>query len=514
MSREIIYNMALRQKIPVETLTKLEDRKLIHKIPKELGIDYKYSKGQSLVLVHNDPDILDLAADTMNFWISPPANLKSCMIPLLENKKVVWKFHGEYARKAVHLFQRDLTAENLGNDAIVNNNREKNVCLLEIFCEYNDFAKVNPKINGICRDIEALPQKTIVVKQSDKIKARQFVHRTLDDDGNVLCLFKEKESRLEIFGKSEETVNRVEKEFNEQVFKMTGRGKPRAQYFVQSQTTTAWNMNANSTQTPRVSINEPRTDNLADSLKEESGSDSERDFSQLIVAADDKRESFGLSSRDMSKSKSSRDETVGALYSQGRTIGAGSRFRYEFDLNGMTVSVYKESIVAVKDVDAIVNAANEQMAHGGGVAYYISRAAGKAMDYEGKTYVVKYGPVPVGKNCITTAGKLPYKGIIHAVGPQWADYIGNESDCAKDLYLTIKNVLRSTKDNAWRRVALCAISAGMYFNHYYYRRRHHHHHHRQQQQHQQTNKTNNDKIRERERERERERSWSKSFYCL
>ena len=147
-------------------------------------------------------------------------------------------------------------------------------------------------------------------------------------------------------------------------------------------------------------------------------------------------------------------------YSQVLQIKSGSNFLYQFTLGSLKVSVYQHSIVDVKGVDAIVNAANDIMVHGGGVAYYISKAAGKEMDDEGKYFVSKNGKLRVGNNCVTGAGRLPYNGIIHAVGPQWADYIGTEDRCAEDLYKTIKNTLRAAKDKKFQRIALCAISAG------------------------------------------------------
>ena len=68
--------------------------------------------------------------------------------------------------------------------------------------------------------------------------------------------------------------------------------------------------------------------------------------------------------------------------------------------------------------DAIVNAANGHLAHGGGVAYAISRAAGPELDRESEEIVRARGPVPVGGAVVTGAGRLPFKGVIHCVGPQ------------------------------------------------------------------------------------------------
>lgn len=89
--------------------------------------------------------------------------------------------------------------------------------------------------------------------------------------------------------------------------------------------------------------------------------------------------------------------------------------------NGFILKVYKASITSL-DVDVIVNAANETMMHGGGVARVISDAAGYKLDKESRDHVERYGSVNVCKNIVTTAGRLHYQAVIHAVGPVWHDY--------------------------------------------------------------------------------------------
>lgn len=88
----------------------------------------------------------------------------------------------------------------------------------------------------------------------------------------------------------------------------------------------------------------------------------------------------------------------------------------------LALLVYKASILRL-EVDVIVNAANERLAHAGGVAYVISKAAGYKLEHESKKYVEKFGPLNVTENTVTTAGDLKhYKGVIHAVGPVWYQY--------------------------------------------------------------------------------------------
>jgi O-acetyl-ADP-ribose deacetylase (regulator of RNase III) len=70
--------------------------------------------------------------------------------------------------------------------------------------------------------------------------------------------------------------------------------------------------------------------------------------------------------------------------------------------------------ITERNVDAIVNAANSFLKHGGGVAAAIMRKGGRIIQEESDSIVTSKGPVPVGTAVITTAGKLPCKAVIHA----------------------------------------------------------------------------------------------------
>jgi len=66
--------------------------------------------------------------------------------------------------------------------------------------------------------------------------------------------------------------------------------------------------------------------------------------------------------------------------------------------------------VTTLEVDAIANAANTQLLHGGGVAAAISRAAGPELDRESR----ERAPIGLGEAVETTAGKMPARWVIHA----------------------------------------------------------------------------------------------------
>ena len=108
-------------------------------------------------------------------------------------------------------------------------------------------------------------------------------------------------------------------------------------------------------------------------------------------------------------------------------------------------------------VDAIVNAANGHLAHGGGVAGIIARAAGPELQSESDLLVQKHGPFPTGSAVVTTAGKLPFKGVIHAVGPRQG-----EGDEEAKLVQALTAAFARAKERGWDSVSFPAVSSGIF----------------------------------------------------
>ena len=130
-----------------------------------------------------------------------------------------------------------------------------------------------------------------------------------------------------------------------------------------------------------------------------------------------------------------------------------------------TISVMKGDITKDR-VDAIVNAANGDLKHIGGVAAAILKAGGKKIQDECDDYVFENGPLLEGQTHVTTAGMLPCKIVIHAYGSRWnseADRARrNEKKTKQELYLrcAIASSLERAKD--LRSIAIPAVSSGVY----------------------------------------------------
>jgi O-acetyl-ADP-ribose deacetylase len=104
-------------------------------------------------------------------------------------------------------------------------------------------------------------------------------------------------------------------------------------------------------------------------------------------------------------------------------------------------------------VDAIVNAANSVLKHGGGVAGAIVRKGGQIIQEQSD----RIGFVPVGQCAITTGGNLPAPYVIHTVGPRWG-----EGDEEVKLRNAVNSTLQMASAKKFHSIALPAISAGIF----------------------------------------------------
>jgi len=109
--------------------------------------------------------------------------------------------------------------------------------------------------------------------------------------------------------------------------------------------------------------------------------------------------------------------------------------------------------ITEREVDAIVNAANSYLKHGGGVAGAIVKKGGQIIQEESD----KIGYVPVGQAAITTGGRLKAPWVIHAVGPRMGE--GDEDNKLKSA---IRSVLRLATERGFKSISVPAISAGIF----------------------------------------------------
>jgi len=107
----------------------------------------------------------------------------------------------------------------------------------------------------------------------------------------------------------------------------------------------------------------------------------------------------------------------------------------------------------------VVNAANVNLAHGGGVARAISSAAGPELQSACDRLVAARGPLETGEAVATDAFKLPCLKVIHTVGPVYGRHGGEE---ARLLAAAHRNSIALAAELGLKTLAFPAISCGVY----------------------------------------------------
>ena len=91
------------------------------------------------------------------------------------------------------------------------------------------------------------------------------------------------------------------------------------------------------------------------------------------------------------------------------------------------------------------------------MAGIIARAAGPALQSESDRLVRDHGPFPTGSAVVTGAGKLPFKGVIHAVGPRHG-----EGDEERKLVQALTTAFQRAQERGWSSVSFPAVSSGIF----------------------------------------------------
>ncbi len=112
-----------------------------------------------------------------------------------------------------------------------------------------------------------------------------------------------------------------------------------------------------------------------------------------------------------------------------------------------------------EEVDAIVNAANAELQHGGGVAAAIAKAGGRVIQEESDDYIEQHGPLEKGEAATTTAGEMPAHWVVHVAGPVYEE---SSDQNEPHLRATVSAALGAAAEAGARSMAFPAISAGVY----------------------------------------------------
>ncbi|XP_034396584.1 protein mono-ADP-ribosyltransferase PARP14-like [Cyclopterus lumpus] len=127
--------------------------------------------------------------------------------------------------------------------------------------------------------------------------------------------------------------------------------------------------------------------------------------------------------------------------------------------SGVLVSVSKADICSF-GVDAVVNAANEDLQHIGGLALALLKAAGPELQKISNDHVARRGKLRAGDAVVTAACNLPCRHVVHTVGPRFSD--ADRKTSVSRLKLAVKNSLTQAEAVNCSTVALPAISSGVF----------------------------------------------------
>lgn len=127
--------------------------------------------------------------------------------------------------------------------------------------------------------------------------------------------------------------------------------------------------------------------------------------------------------------------------------------------SGVQVHV-REANICLLNVDAVVNAANEQLQHIGGLALTLLQAAGPELQKISDNHISANGPLCTGDAVATAAGRLPCKYVIHAVGPRFSEHRREEAVAL--LQRAVTQSLAQAEQLRCSSVAMPAISSGMF----------------------------------------------------
>lgn len=125
--------------------------------------------------------------------------------------------------------------------------------------------------------------------------------------------------------------------------------------------------------------------------------------------------------------------------------------------DGVSTLTLLQGDLTTRPLDAIVNAANAQLQHGGGLAAAIARRAGPTLQQESDAWVARHGPARHDRPAVTGAGRLPCRYVIHAVGPVWG-----EGDEDRKLETAVRSALEAANALGLASLGLPAISTGIF----------------------------------------------------
>ncbi|KAK3095440.1 hypothetical protein FSP39_014712 [Pinctada imbricata] len=126
--------------------------------------------------------------------------------------------------------------------------------------------------------------------------------------------------------------------------------------------------------------------------------------------------------------------------------------------SGVTILVHKGDLTSMY-VDMLVNAANPELRHNGGLAKALVKKGGDSIQQECTAIVKQNGRLNEGDVVVTSSGRLKCKKIAHAVGPAWKGGNSQERESLEDCIMTS---MKETDDRHFSSIAIPALCTGIF----------------------------------------------------
>uniref|UniRef100_A0A5F8GWC0 Poly [ADP-ribose] polymerase n=1 Tax=Monodelphis domestica TaxID=13616 RepID=A0A5F8GWC0_MONDO len=138
----------------------------------------------------------------------------------------------------------------------------------------------------------------------------------------------------------------------------------------------------------------------------------------------------------------------------------GQKVHCKITLESGILLTVQEGDLTQFSADVVVNAANEDLNHCGGLAAALSEAAGPELQRECSQIVQQQGKISPGSAVVSGAGQLPYQQVIHAVGPRWREE--HAQSCVQLLKNAITMSLLIAGFHGHQSIAIPALGSGIF----------------------------------------------------
>ncbi|XP_043849442.1 protein mono-ADP-ribosyltransferase PARP14-like [Dromiciops gliroides] len=138
----------------------------------------------------------------------------------------------------------------------------------------------------------------------------------------------------------------------------------------------------------------------------------------------------------------------------------GQKVHCELTLESGILLTVQQGDLTQFSADVVVNAANKNLQHLGGLAAALSKAAGPELQRECDQIIQQQGKIPPGCAVVSSAGQLPYQQVIHAVGPRWKQEDAHK--CVQLLKNAITECLTLAGSYGHSSIAIPALSSGIF----------------------------------------------------